>query len=77
MSSCAPFSNVCCLNNSGFYNLSEKDTMDVWCNGQKMETTVSYFLNHGADKWNAINMSISTYTFAGIFVCAVRWSLLH
>lgn len=20
--------------------LSEKDTMDVWCNGQKMETTV-------------------------------------
>lgn len=51
--------------------------MDVWCNGQKMETTVSYFLNHGADKWNAINMSISTYTFAGIFVCAVRWSLLH
>lgn len=43
MSSCALFSNVCCLNHSG---LSEKDTMDVWCNGQKLETTVSYSLNH-------------------------------
>lgn len=26
-----------------WFSFSEKDTMDVWCNGQNIETAVSYF----------------------------------